>query len=158
MGRLHANNRATATSSPVAAGRSNGTRYTVHGEGASSGLAGGASIVTCHAMGADVEHTKTPWWDGEVLPLLAHRPSSSHDELHVCWHRRRAWPQTRSSGFLAMRRRAAGMQLRLPASHTRNRWSINSLGRRCRCSLLAHCSPHLADGLPSCNVPITTAL
>jgi len=28
-------------------------------------------VVTYHAMGADVEHTKTPWWHGEVLPLLA---------------------------------------------------------------------------------------
>ena len=28
-------------------------------------------MVTYHAMGADVEHTKTPWWHGEVLPLLA---------------------------------------------------------------------------------------
>jgi hypothetical protein len=120
---------------------------------------GNGSMVVCHAIMLDVvpvrtqeRHggTATTPFAGQLLQLsssLRRRGPSSALLASL--------PCLAQMGWLSGdAQAAAGMSLRLPASHTENRWPV----ARLTANASARCSPHSYRWLPFCIVALTTAL
>jgi hypothetical protein len=101
------------------------------------------AVVVCHdARRRPVEHTGTPWWHRDdslcrpaLLVLLLRPPWAKQCAAGIVAV---PGPETRLRWLFGDAQTVAGMPLRLPASHTENRWPV----ARLTANAYARGSPH----------------